>query len=693
MKKIFTKSLRLLSLAMSVIVISFQTAAAVEIDNKNIFSVGKFVFRINEGPAEGEAWLVGVKPGSSLEGEITIPGSATVNGIRYIVTRIGDDIGAPWYMYEGAICDWPLITKITIPSTIEAINSKEFLGCTGITEFHVNSGNKRFKDESGLLYYRMGYDDGSKWNFFRMPAGTKKIKFTVPADVESVWENAFADNKTIKTLILQGNTMLSAGWAHRNKGIREFDVTASRCYSVRDGLLYNGWESTDFSQLVACPPALSLTSLTIPSSVSEIYSGAFESTIIPEIEIPDNVRKMGSFVFHDSKIKSLRFTHNNKGGDWTALCANCKDLETVEIKGDAFSIKIFEAQFFGCDKLKNLTIESPRIQLAGRAFYGCRELKSFPLDKCTEIEGSDGPDAYKRNVEHFAYSGIEKAEIPAYCKEVPQGMFRGSELAEVNLTSGGNKLSYIYADAFRDCKLTELLLPNVSRLDKGCFVGNPLQKVTFRVWPFSEAVDIYEAFSGSPETWYYMANSQVSWNGESVEGVYITGVYPADKWNIPRGWTCLYGPAKSAEIYGSPERGRVVEMFSIVPIPNKSGFEIKPTEEASNLDIQIDGVWIESVTTMHDGDIWYLKNGMNALDKSVKVSFTVNGEDMLTDYPAGTFVLTEIEEIPECSAQSSVIGVYDTNGLRLADNVDNAPSGILIVRYSDGTASKVVKNN
>ncbi len=668
------------------------SAVAIEADGKSTVTVGKYIFRIANGPDAGEAWLVGVKPGATLEGEITIPGSATVNGTRYEVTRIGDDIGTNWYLYEAAIKDWPLITKVTIPSTIESMHSREFLGCTGIMEFHVNSGNKRFKDEDGLLYYRQGASDEWSWNFFRMPPARTKTKFTVPDYVEYVWENAFADNKTLKTLILQNYNTLMPDWAYGNKSIREFDVTASLRYSVKDGLLYYGWNNQSFNRLVACPPGLSMASLSIPASVTEIFPGAFSNTSIPEIHIPPSVNSIGEFAFHNAAITTLRYDYDNVYGSMKALCVDCKNLETVEITGKMrSSTKIYEAQFLGCENLKSLSISSSEIQLGGRAFYGCKSLKSFPFGQLSAIDGSDGNDNNGNDVEHFAYSGIESAIIPSFCEYIPKGMFRGSALTEVNLADGDPELEFVGEDAFRDCRLSEVILPPILGLEKGSFTGNPLKKVVITEHLNDPEVTISSSFSGSEDTWYYVANLHVRWDNQPAAGVYVTGAFEPDA-NVPSAWTKLYCPARASALYGNGSRGEVVEMFTIEPVSAKSGVVIKPAEAASNLDIKIIKVVIGSVSTFQDGDLWHFSYGGDVEKKSVFMRYTVDGVEMFTYYPAGTFNSAGVDAVGNDASTACVTGVYDLTGRRVAETVNDAPGGILIVRFSDGSASKIIKN-
>lgn len=85
---------------MLILLTSFSAclASAIEVDNTNIIASGKYLFRIAGGPASGEAWIVGMRKGYTLEGEVQIPGSVTAGGTKYTVTRIGDNIGTPFYL-------------------------------------------------------------------------------------------------------------------------------------------------------------------------------------------------------------------------------------------------------------------------------------------------------------------------------------------------------------------------------------------------------------------------------------------------------------------------------------------------------------------------------------------------------------------------------------------------------------------
>lgn len=689
----FLQKLNTFMLFLIVTLVSDATHA-IEIDNKSIISSGKYIFRIAEGPAAGEAWIVGMRTGYTLEGEVQIPGSVTTNGKKYVVTRIGDDTGTPFYLYEPAIKDMPLLTKVIIPSTIKSIHTYEFLGCPAISEFHVNSGNTRFKDENGLLYYRLTDGEDSRWNFFRMPPATKKTRFTIQGedDFGKVYDNAFADNRSIKTLVLKGNAMLSTGWAYRNLGIREIDATESRHYTSKDGLLYYGWRNTDCDRLVACPPALNVKLLTIPSSVKTIDDGAFTSCQFEEVAIPPSVTYIGRFVFYNSSIRNLTYNEDTLYGEMEGMCIDCKQLQSVTINGNSNDfIKIFYAHFLGCDKLCGLKISSHKIQLCGRAFYGCESLKTFPFDQLYEIEGSSmkSPGTVGKSVEHFAYSGIEKAIIPEFCEWIPKGMFRGSALVELQLANDGESgPQYIFDDAFRDCKLTELNLHKVRQIDKGSFVGNPLKKVVFPMKPEMYSIAVKSAFSPDDETWFYITDNDFQWYGQSG-GTYITSKFWA---NEPAGWDTLFCPGRAAVNYDAT-RGKVVEMFSIEPVGHKSGFIFKMTREAEDagLDMNIKEVTIGNKSAYYEDGMWRLSYGGAVTKQNMSLTYTVNGVEMYTYYPAGTFDITEADILTSEIRLPEIEKIFTLHGEVIEEECQMLPHNVYIVKYSDGSTRKIIK--
>lgn len=709
-----------LTLIVAAISLSTLCSKGVEVDNKSTFESGKFIFRIGKDVGNGNAWLVGVKKGVSLTGEITIPGSATTNNIKYTVTRIGPDVtdtsSSWWYNYEPAIADHPGLTKVNIPSTISDIGTFEFLGCPAIEEFHVNASNTEFKDDNGILLSRTS-SWGEDYDLFRMPPATKKTKYTVPKELVAIRNNAFADNRSIKTLIITDNVHFASYWANRNLGIKEIDVSASKYYDSLDGVIYLSEEwSVDnvpvkkYERIVTCPPGLVKEKLILPNSAKYCHSGAFICTNIPYIEIPESFSSMGHYSFYKSALKALTLNTDNfsvQHSDFLGLCADCTMLERVELNGSpGKKLTIANSMFRGCANLKEITISSDKVTIESHAFRGCTSLTSFPFAKVNGMEGYNYNEISLQDGYQFAYSGLTSARIPSTLWFVPTGCFMGSALKSVNLNpSGKDNLDDICAYAFKDCHLTQVDIAQVTTLGEECFAGNPLTKVVF---PDNVNLGEYEnhsllvddSFTPDGNTWFYVGDNMVNWDtpydwqtGKDTQGlhnaIYVTSYRKCN--NVPNNFRTVYGPAGCHNHpvgWANVDLGEVKEIFTMNPVKDKLAVIINASPESPELEFEVNSVYIDGKEAVCDGDMWSIDDTGIVENRDRIINFAVNGVKMQTLYPAG--YSTAVESIEADSKAKEIEMIYTVQGTRSGNDIDSLGSGIYIVTYTDGTNSKII---
>lgn len=97
-----------------------------------------------------------------------------------------------------------------------------------------------------------------------------------------------------------------------------------------------------------------VTSIKIPSNITEISMHSFAYSNVESIKIPNSVTYMGINAFQEcKKLKNITFSNALKEIPKNA-CLDCTSLSYVKIPEGVE--KIMQRAFFGCDKLNNVTI-------------------------------------------------------------------------------------------------------------------------------------------------------------------------------------------------------------------------------------------------------------------------------------------------------------------------------------------------
>ena len=158
--------------------------------------------------------------------------------------------------------------------------------------------------------------------------------------------------------------------------------------------------SKDGTELLAVP--LSLTSITIPDSVTSIGGSAFYNcTGLTSITIPDSVTSIGYSAFYGcSGLTSITIPDSVTSiGDYAFY--GCTSLTSVTIGNSVTSIGY--SAFSGCTSLTSVTIGNNVTSIGNYAFYNCSGLTSITIpDSVTSI----GSYAF------YGCSGLTSITIP-----------------------------------------------------------------------------------------------------------------------------------------------------------------------------------------------------------------------------------------------------------------------------------------
>ncbi len=244
----------------------------------------------------------------------------------------------------------------------------------------------------------------------------------------------------------------------------------------------------------------SLTSLTLPSSVTSIGGHAFEKCSgLTSLTLPSSVTSIGEFAFrYCSGLTSLTIPSGVTTIDYYAF-ADCRGLTSLTLPSSVTSIgghafawcsgltsltlhssvtSIGDYAFAWCSGLTSLTLPSSVTSIGGHAFESCSGLTSLTLpSSVTEIDWS----AFERcnNLKEcnclldsdletcLAYSHDDWTKIPV---DEIKYYHNGQELTKLEIPSGVDKIgSYSF---YKGVNLTSLTLPSsVTSIGSSAFEG------------------------------------------------------------------------------------------------------------------------------------------------------------------------------------------------------------------------------
>ena len=351
---------------------------------------------------------------NKYEGSVVIPSSVMYDRKNYTVVSINNK----------AFSGCTDLISITIPKTVTWIASDAFSGCTSLTSIIVNDGNYYYNSNNNCNAII-----ATKTN--TLIVGCKNTR--IPEGVTTIGENAFNGCTSLTSVTIPKSvTSIVPGAFSGCSGLTSIEVKkGNKKYKNID----NGnaiIDSATNTLIMGCKSTI------IPQWVTSIERRAFEGcTSLTSITIPESVTSIGTCAFSGSGLTSITI-HGSVTSIKEKTFQDCIGLTSVTIPNSVTSIE--DHAFDGCTSLTSVTIPESITSIGKFAFQGCASLKSITIPNSFTSIGNDA---------FYGCTGLTSVTIPNSVTSIGDYAFYGcTGLTSITIPENINSIG---VEAFYDC--------------------------------------------------------------------------------------------------------------------------------------------------------------------------------------------------------------------------------------------------
>ncbi len=431
---------------------------------------------------------------------------------------------------------------------------------------------------------------------------------------------------------------------------------------------YKGRELTVTRIVEAFKGCTSLASVTIPNSVTKIYDYAFSGcTSLASVTIPNSVTYIGRSAFGSCTSLASVTLPNSVTEIGQYAFSGCTSLASVTLSNSVTIIGYYA--FSGCTSLASVAIPNSVTFLGKRAFSGCTSLASITIPNSVKI------------IERYAFNGctsLASVTIPNSVKIIERYAFNGcTSLASVTIP---NSVTKILDYAFYGCGLTSITIPgSVTEIYDGAFEKcSKLSSISFEY---------------SPNYLLLVSSNSVDPFTESVyESIVIGREIRCRSYKNYMSSCSLTFTDFSNALISSESSGygkyNIISYSSNVLVHLTLGKDVENVPTAMSSCSKLETITLttsEPPTCPTFSNLQYTDIVVYVPKGSLATYQNAEGWKNFWDIREGE--AAGIGDVQVSAKEKTVVGRYDLQGRPVSDSY----SGMVVVRYSDGSVRKVMR--
>lgn len=298
-------------------------------------------------------------------------------------------------------CSW--LTSVSLPNSVTSIGGGAFDGCKSLTSMTIP--NSVTTIEQGLFYGCEGLtsvtipNSVTKICYSAFTRCTSIASLSIPNSVDTIEPSAFGiggiQDYRVRHVTYYGSALDTLGYWDESEpeleGLPILETWGARSINgyIENGIVYTDSTKTTIRVYIGDAYRIGADSVTIPNTVTDIYSPGFSDCRGPlSVNLPNSLTEIAFDAFANcTGLTSIIIPDSVTTIGFSAF-AGCTNLQELKLPKALTTIEW--SSFYGCTSLTSLTIPNLISEIGSYAFGDCTGLTSlyYEADSCLYISSS-----------------------------------------------------------------------------------------------------------------------------------------------------------------------------------------------------------------------------------------------------------------------------------------------------------------